>query len=83
MASTIKRAGVTGSMLMAMARRGGQMTADRSGFPPSRVFRPLRERGLVELHRTQRSPRTRYNIWHLTSKGWDATGMQPPEPAAD
>jgi len=82
MASVIKRDGVRGRMLVAMARRGGQMTADRSGFPPSRVFLPLRRDGLVELRRTQRSPRTRYNVWHLTPKGWDATGMTQPEPEA-
>ena len=78
MPSAIKKTGVTGTMLTAMARRGGIMTADRSGCPPSHVFLPLRRRGLVELRRTQRSPRTRYNVWHLTPRGWDATGMTPP-----
>lgn len=78
MASKIKRAGVTGTMLVAMAQRGGRMTADYRGFPPSKVFLPLRRRGLVELHRAQQSARTSYNVWHLTPKGWDATGMQPP-----
>lgn len=80
MASVIKRTGITGSMLVRMAKRGGGMLADRSGFPPSSVFLPLRRRGLVDLVRTQRSPRTRYNVWSLTPKGWAATGMQPPVP---
>lgn len=77
MASAIKRAGVTGSMLMAMAKRGGRMTADYRGFPPSKVFLPLRRRSLVELKRSG-LPKSRHNIWHLTPKGWEATGMQPP-----
>jgi hypothetical protein len=77
MPSIIKKTGVTGSMLTAMARRGGRMTADYRGFPPSRVFLPLRRRGLVELRRAG-LPRSRYNVWHLTPMGWDATGMSPP-----
>lgn len=77
MPSTIKKAGVTGSMLAAMAKRGGCMTADYRGFPPSRVFLPLRRRGLVELRRAG-LPRSRYNVWHLTERGWKATGMTPP-----
>ncbi len=80
MPSVIKRDGVTGSLLVRIAKRGGAMLADRSGWPPSKVFLPLRQRGLVELRREQRSPRTRYNVWHLTPKGWDATGMTPPAP---
>lgn len=79
MASAIKRTGRTGSMLVAMANRGGCMTSDHRGFPPSRVFLPLRTRGLVELQRA--GLRTcRYNVWSLTPKGWAATGMQPPVP---
>lgn len=77
MASNIKRTGATGTMLVAMALRGGRMTADHRGFPPSKVFLPLRRRGLVAL--TREGIRTcRYNVWRLTPKGWDATGMQPP-----
>lgn len=81
MPSQIKTTGVTGGMLVAMARRGGCMTADHRGFPPSRVFLPLRRRGLVELRRAG-MPRSRYNVWHLTPKGWDAAGMTPPAPDA-
>lgn len=77
MASAIKKTGVTGSMLTAMARRGGQMTADYRGFPPSRVFLPLRRRGLVVLRRHGEFRTHRYNVWHLTQKGWDATGIAP------
>jgi hypothetical protein len=77
MPSVIKRTGRSGSMLVAMAKRGGRMTSDHRGFPPSRVFLPLRARGLVEFSRE--GLRTcRYNIWRLTPKGWAATGMQPP-----
>ncbi len=78
MSSAIKKTGVVGSMLTAMAKRGGRMTADYRGFPPSRVFLPLRRRGLVELRRAGAHPTHRYNVWHLTPKGWNATGMTPP-----
>lgn len=77
MASTIKKTGKVGNMLTAMAHRGGRMTADYRGFPPSHVFLPLRRRGLVELRRSGMH-RCRYNVWHLTDKGWDAIGMKPP-----
>lgn len=65
-------------MLVAMARRGGRMTADHRGFPPSSEFLPLRRRGLVTLVRD--GMRTcRYNVWHLTPKGWEASGLRPAE----
>lgn len=76
MPSTIKTTGVTGTMLAAIAQRGGRMTTDRSGFAPSRVMLPLRRRGLVELRR-KGVGKCRYNIWHLTEKGWIATGGRP------
>lgn len=79
MASTIKRTGKTGSMLVAMAQRGGRMTADHRGFPPSSEFLPLRRRGLVTLIRSG-ILKCRYNVWHLTPKGWEVTGMQPVDP---
>lgn len=78
MASAIKRSGVTGSMLVAMAKRGGRMTADHRGFPPSKVFLPLRRRGLVELRRQGSFGSCRYNVWQLTDKGWGASGMTRP-----
>lgn len=76
MTSKIKATGVTGSMLHAMADRHGTMTADRSRFPPSWVFFPLRRKGLVELKRVGIG-KCRYNVWHLTDKGWDAIGRIP------
>jgi hypothetical protein len=78
MASKIKINGNVGNMLTAMANRNGSMTCDHRGFPPSHVMLPLRRRGLVELKRTG-LPRSRYNIWHLTQKGWDAIGRAPQE----
>ncbi|MFZ3481956.1 hypothetical protein [Sphingomonas sp. 3-13AW] len=78
MPSPIKKTGRTGSLLTAMAKRGGSMTADYRGFPPSRIFLPLRRRGLVELSREGAYSTHRYNIWRLTQKGWDAAGMKPP-----
>lgn len=78
MPSPIKKTGVTGGLLTAMAKRGGRMTSDHRGFPPFKVFVPLHRRGLVRFERA--GVRTcRYNVWHLTPKGWAATGMQPPE----
>lgn len=77
MPSKLKTTGVTGRMLTSMADRGGCMTADHRGFPPSSVFLPLRRRGLVELCR-QGARLSRCNVWHLTPKGWDAIGMTPP-----
>lgn len=77
MPSTIKTDGRVGSMLSSMADRGGSMTADHRGFPPSKVFLPLRRRGLVALTR-QGAFRTRYNIWRLTEAGWGAIGRTPP-----
>lgn len=84
MPSTIKKTGAVGVRLAAMAKRGGSLLADRSGCPPSHVFLPLRRRGLVELKREWRSAHTRYSVWSLTPKGWDAIGMSPPpaEPTA-
>ncbi len=77
MASRIKPDGKTGRMLSAMAKRGGNMTCDYRGFPPSKVMLPLRRRGLVALNR-QGLRTCRYNIWSLTKEGWQATGMNPP-----
>lgn len=82
MPSKIKTAGVTGSLLVAMAKRGGQMTSDHRGFPPASTFRPLRNRGLVTLRREGGLGRMRYSVWHLTPKGWDASGMTPPAATA-
>lgn len=80
MPSRIKRTGRTGAMLVAMAKRGGSMTSDHRGFPPSRVFLPYRRRGLVEFVREDGMGRCRYNVWRLTPKGWEASGMSPPVP---
>lgn len=82
MVSFIKKTGKTGNMLTAMANRGGRMTTDHRGFPPSKVMLPLRSRGLVELKR-QGIRTCRYNVWHLTQKGWDAIRRQPAEPVTE
>lgn len=79
MASKLKKNGVAGCMLTQMANRRGRMTADRSGFPPSKVFKPLKRRGLVFLKREKHYATYGYNVWHLTQKGWDAIGITPPE----
>lgn len=81
MPSQIKRTGLKGTMLRRIADRGGFMTSDHRGFPPSSVMLPYRRRGLLELRRTG-ALKCRYNVWHLTQKGWDAIGMTPPVPAA-
>lgn len=79
MASAIKRNGVSGSLLMSMADRGGRMTSDYRGFPPAKLFHPLQRRGLVEMNRVGGLGRMRYTVWNLTRKGWDAIGRQPSE----
>lgn len=78
MASSLKKTGVTGSLLCQMAERGGVMTSDHRGFPPSKRFLPLLRRGLAELRREPACGRTRYNIWHVTPKGWAALGLKEP-----
>lgn len=78
MASKIKTHGNAGNMLMSMAARGGCMTTDRLHFPPSKVMFPLRRRGLVTLKR-EGVGLSRFNVWHLTDKGWAAIGLIQPE----
>jgi hypothetical protein len=81
MTDKIKATGVTGRLLHAMADRGGDLTTDCRGFPPSKVMLPLKRRGLVVLNRT-RTMKSRgipgRNIWYLTQKAWDRISRSKP-----
>jgi hypothetical protein len=81
MTDKIKATGVTGRLLHVMADRGGELTTDCRGFPPSKVMLPLKRRGLVVLKRTPMVKRYGVpgrNIWHLTQKAWDRISRSKP-----
>jgi hypothetical protein len=76
-ASKVKKNGIMGSLLNRMADRGGNMTSDYRGFPPSWVFWPAERKGYVTMARYG-LPKSKYTVWSLTDKGWKAIGRNKP-----